>query len=768
MKTHLAALIIAILLLPVVVQAAPAEQLFGLGDVPAKLVPEIDAETFAAERFAVLSSELSPAVLVKSAEKEITFFGGMSDWGLGSPTYIALPTEQGNKVFARGSSISASMNEAWLLVWFNGAESWKSWDAPVLIVLQHKPTALKLSKDGLSLTFSESAGIIATMPLYGYWKVPLSESSDFLAAQSLPSKGIATDAWAELLPDGVVERCRFFSSVLRMYPVYCKEEYQPYKDAILVRESFSWLAIDDDWQTPATKLAPVPPTIALAWWAGNNTAKHPFPMDFSNPIYDPDLFTPYGPYVGIKDVDNYTISMYTVDYLGSVEEAPTYGIDKNPLASAVVQKLQQQVAEKLSSNDWQDSWVVGGTDNDYRQLIGDRWYAKSAKYLSPETKETLKSNLSSYFADYVLKMENFEQHDDTFLLKGLDSGSFGGFGEAGKTTTNLIETLWDVAYFGDTFQVVIPAWQRIKRFLVTPQASDWKSVGRYSVVELGEEAPPVMALARLSVKCGDFVTYAHSNYIFSRELIHHYVKQVGAEYFRQNQPFHSMEPMPKEVYLTSIESDLMGWQLDGPSYPKDARERQFNNRWLGFTNTDLGRFYYDLLRDETEAELDLLTARAAKGETPYKLFEDVPNAAPSVVRLRAMLLREPIEKLAEIAPVEKWQGNTTAMGVVFLNAFGEGVRIRVAPQTTVANFVRGLERDIAAGYPALDLAVEVPESDDAVKLPFIRWSSWKAPKEVQAPGGKWWSFGRIIPADFVPKSTQTKRLSWNTQVWVFE
>ena len=42
-------------------------------------------------------------------------------------------------------------------------------------------------------------------------------------------------------------------------------------------------------------------------------------------------------------------------------------------------------------------------------------------------------------------------------------------------------------------------------------------------------------------------TYGYAAYIFARELVHHYVKQRGSAYFRLRQPWHSPEPMPREL-----------------------------------------------------------------------------------------------------------------------------------------------------------------------------------------------------------------------------
>ena len=50
---------------------------------------------------------------------------------VGRPTFVAISTEQGPKIFKPGERIDpARMRESWFVVWFAGARGWTNWDVP--------------------------------------------------------------------------------------------------------------------------------------------------------------------------------------------------------------------------------------------------------------------------------------------------------------------------------------------------------------------------------------------------------------------------------------------------------------------------------------------------------------------------------------------------------------------------------------------------------------------------------------------------------------
>src|SRR5437868_2676613 len=87
--------------------------------------------------FACVQTELSPATLYHSASNYLGLFAGMSSYGLGAPSHLAMSTPQGPKIFKNGTNILATlMEECWLLVWFEGAAGWTNWDSPWAVFLQ--------------------------------------------------------------------------------------------------------------------------------------------------------------------------------------------------------------------------------------------------------------------------------------------------------------------------------------------------------------------------------------------------------------------------------------------------------------------------------------------------------------------------------------------------------------------------------------------------------------------------------------------------------
>jgi hypothetical protein len=707
----------------------------------------------------LISTELSPAILIHSNQSKVALFANMDKWGLSNPTFSFLPLRQGTRVLKQGESLSSpSQTAPWVLVSFSGAKGWEDWDAPILIVLQHRPSQISLNEKGLSLSFPKEAGDIVLMPLYGYFKPP-QQGKDFLSQHNLPSKNISPWQWTKGLPQDVFNRCQYFSRVLRAFPLHVEERFALSGDKLIIRESFKWRYIKDDWNTKPLRLAPLPPVLALAWWSGNRGyAQKPFPMTISRPITDPDLFTPYGPWLGVENVDAYEMQFPLLRYIHVTEEPKLPNFEKTPqVVKEAYDSIVRRVGEKFKGEDWQEIWDYGGAENYCWQIMSDRWYAKALPYLPQEIRERVKRVLKQYMENFVLKEEKYKEFRGMLLLVGPGIGTWGGYDDAGKFSSNLLETLWCYAHYTGDWETIRKNWGTIKRFFITPLECDWKSFGRYTIAELGDEASPPLCMARLAYMVNDYDTYAFSCYIFVMELVHHYIKQVGAEYFRLNQPWHSMEFMTKEVYLTNLWGDLAGWQIDGPTYPKETGERQFENRWVRFSNEDVARFYRDVLGREIAAEMELLTQRARQGKTPYKLNEDTAHIAPSIIRLRSLLLNEPPDKLAKLSPPSNWNvaryADTVAFCLSFLRTAQPKSYVRLIPQRPPTSRVLGLERlREYTGFPAVSLAIDGEGSEHA----FLRWWAWKPPK------GEQWSFGEVVFGEKNLGKVKSRYLNWNS------
>jgi len=251
----------------------------------------------------------------------------------------------------------------------------------------------------------------------------------------------------------------------------------------------------------------------------------------------------------------------------------------------------------------------------------------------------------------------------------------------------------------------------------------WSSFGRPSLSPLGEEAARCAANARRAYKSGDIDGYNYAAYQFVRELTLSWVRQKGAEYFRKQQPWHSMEWMDEEVFLAGFHTG--GWSLDGPNYPAQAADRPFATRWNGFANADVARFYRDWLREDARRELGWYAKRGL-----------ATNAAAGLVQARSLLLGETPARFA-----------------------------RLVPPAAPSPFVAGAEREIPGPNPTLLTEVQLVDRDGRPSTnvwPRLAWPAWRT------PAGGAWSFGRIKPArDGEPKSARRIPLNWNTEVISF-
>jgi len=248
--------------------------------------------------------------------------------------------------------------------------------------------------------------------------------------------------------------------------------------------------------------------------------------------------------------------------------------------------------------------------------------------------------------------------------------------------------------------------------------------------------------------------------------VHHYVKQRGADYFRKHQPWHSMEAMDEEVYLTNLWGDLAGWQIDGPKYPQQTGERQYNNRWVRFKDSDVGRFYRDYLKEDVRHELDLLQTR---WDAKRKYHND-SHIMPSLVQLRSLLLNETPDQLAQIATPDAFTGPPSGIIASCLSLIrtSHPTRyVRLIPPGAPSAFVAGLEREVAGPNVYLAQAIQftsaTKQEATGPRRPEITWwKSWKT------PNGQRWSFGFVQPGtNAAAAEARVLALNWNSEAVVY-
>ena len=714
--------------------------------------------------FFCLKTELSPATLFHSASNYFGCFSGLAEDGLGGPAFAAYASKTGIKIAKAGEAMDAPMlDECWILVWFAGAKGWTNWDSPWAVFLQHKPRRMKLNEGGLQLEFPGAAGDIVLLPLYGYFKPP-AEKGDFLVAHGLPGKKIKTWEWSEALPKGPLMRVRYWASALREFPVYCEDSFSVDRahDSVTIRQAFRWRSIEDEWNTKHLKLAPLSPPLALA------TQDKSFPATVSKSVLDHDLFTPYGPYMGVEGADTYDVTLRVLRYVNETEFTDPPPTNAHPSVSAAIEKLRATSRATFGSPGRHEVDAEGGEKLD-GATAGDQWYAKCLPYMDEPTRALALASLRKHFREEVLVTNRFGGREDPNASgrtrqrpEGSGADSQGDRAAAERSRTHLLESLWAYAHFSGDWDLIKERWPLVKEFF-TPQAgARWVTFGNEAEAGLGEGASPCLAMARMAFKVGDMDSYNYACYRFAQELVHHQIRQTSVEYFRRHQPWHSMEAMEGEVYLTRASGDLGGWRIDGPNYPRETGERQFIDRWVGFNDPDVGRFYSDYLRTEVRTELDLWQRRR---ESPRRV-QNAPMSAPSMVQLRSLLLNETPAELAATTTPDHLSGPPSrilARCLAVIRASHPKRYQRLIPEGPPSPFVAGGEREVPGPSRCLIPAVQFgslgSQSESASNSwPQMTWPGWKTPI------GSTWSFGRVTPArKGSPTKIETVPLNWNCE-----
>src|SRR6185312_12399181 len=93
-----------------------------------------NAETnWQASPFWCLQTELSPATLVFSKDRDLHLFNQPTNSPIGPPSHIAIGNPFGLVISTNDLPINTStMSECWAVVWFSGSRGWTNWDVPWL------------------------------------------------------------------------------------------------------------------------------------------------------------------------------------------------------------------------------------------------------------------------------------------------------------------------------------------------------------------------------------------------------------------------------------------------------------------------------------------------------------------------------------------------------------------------------------------------------------------------------------------------------------
>ena len=307
--------------------------------------------------FSLRLSRLTPAMLVETDVRAVTFFHGAQKtdtaerlFNKDSATAAEAPMVPKYAAAFAGDKVVIGPAQGWrlpaspvYLTWFGAnsyfytcqphaalsyipvyppsaaAKYFRTADAPLLFYFQNPPSAVEASPGkGLTFTFAGPAGRIALLPLLGF-RTPAAAD---------------TEKWGQekVLPGPVQKSARWWSRHLQEYPAGVSETYTCNADQgeVTISEQFEYLPVAAA-PDPAARIAPLPPYLGIAVQFG-------FPMDSSAKPVSPGTVTNIGPFMAVEGTDSYAVTIKNLNkYLMRTDWLKTEASPKSPLAARLLQ-----------------------------------------------------------------------------------------------------------------------------------------------------------------------------------------------------------------------------------------------------------------------------------------------------------------------------------------------------------------------------------------------------------------------------------------------
>jgi len=651
----------------------------------------------------IAQTDLCPAMVIRARSKDLRLFAGLETWGLGGPTHAAVPIQSGIEILPTESGEcaieSARHAEPWILCWFEGAQGWDQlrygqpchWrghhpekpfphvDVPWLIVLQRRAERIELGKDGLTFAFNTDPGNIVVMPLFG---------TDFPDVEQ-------TQTWREGLPDRIRERCRRWSRFLRHVPVACHETFtiDEKNDVVAINQTFDYLAIEDDWQTPGEYIAPYPPFALLAAQSSG------FPIVFEEMPEDDELATLYGPYGFRRGAQSSRYQLRgLLKYVLTDETYPEAPC--TPAAERALERLRLMLAS--------DPRLAAKTSGGYTRglALALASYAHALRYLNDEQKSAIR-DIMSELAERVLDPSNYmpliryegggkEGRLTTCPTSASARKAYGDslttcptepVGEAicqrvrdaYKVVQANLFGLWATFETTGEWEQAREAWPLIRRWFHLPYQTQWLSPlpARWEGLDIARALfDGTIGYARLAARVGASEDYRLACYLFAKVCAGWFAMEQMRRYMRAHQP-----------WLFNTDADFLIWHpcgLNGyvliandhllPNEQGEVDGRGWASAYGRMTPTN-ARFWRDFLRghadellhqilprcrpDWAKAGAPAVTRSYVLGESPEQLEQDrtadeaaEETAGRDPLRLRTWHLFQSTPVLKELAIIE--------------------------------------------------------------------------------------------------------------------
>ncbi len=498
----------------------------------------------------VAQSSLAPYSLWHTRERVVRWFAGLAEAGMGGPTFLAYSSPTGIATMPVGGSVEGGqMRENWLLVGFPGAEGWKDWDSPWAIFLQRRPGQVTLGTNGVEATFTNEAAHFALMPLYGYYKPP-QKGREILKAQGLKEKELLTWEWPIVVARDPLTRLRYWAGATRWFPydVETTLSVGAGGESLTAVQRFRALAIPDDWRTRPVKVAPVSPVLGLAL-----KSEPAFPAEVKPRPFDFELATPQGPYFAVPEAESVTV---TLPLLGLVSTAEV--LTDHPPATgdaqldSTLRQVRERVAGLMRERFGSAAMPSAGIPDDAMRE-GLQWYARALPWADSATRSNAATLLRRWLVERGLSEEAF---------RAVAGGVAWPIVEKWQRET--VEGVWAYAHHSGDHELVRERWDQVMRIL-TSLPGETQHGG---MVPAGREdrAPQfewrlgmAVASARLAYMARDPFMWMSANRRVGEALVREHIRWAGGRWIREQQPWHSMDPLPAALRLDKPQFGGGGW-----------------------------------------------------------------------------------------------------------------------------------------------------------------------------------------------------------------
>lgn len=571
----------------------------------------------------VWQTELSPSTLWHGRWPEVVCFANLSASGLGGPTFLAYSSPTGITSLRPGQSVvGESLRENWLLVGFPGATGWDDWDSPWAVFLQQRPREVHLAEEGVRVQFEGEAGYFSLLPLYGYYKPP-QKDREVLKERGFKEKKLLTWEWPIVVARDPLVRLRYWAGATRRFPVGVEEDLwvDRGRDTLHLRARFRWLEIPDAWGTRAARVAPLPPPMGWALARGGT-----FPVNCNPAPMDYELPTPFGPYFGIRDVDEYTLTFSLLEQVNAME-VPVWPLPQGTPSEVVAawENLRSVVQMRLREGPGLDPAGQGISS----WLEDSVWLARALPYLEEVDREQALGVLRRDLRGGWLLDERYEEREHP---EGSGRRSLFLKGEGAAKADRLLPVVWAYAHYAGDPALVKEHWPLIRRWFTTPAMTTWASLGRQGALARGEDRITAVAFARMAYLAGDLDAYHFGCSVVARERTLDEMRQRGASWFQEHQPWHSMEALSGAVRLTHVEGGLKGWNL-AEAASEDPRLTELHQVDAGseFWPAAVARSW-EILRTQRSSRMERLIPVAPASPITLGLPRAVPGPNPHLLQ----------------------------------------------------------------------------------------------------------------------------------------